>query len=210
MFKKLLVTGCTLLLLAACGTDTPEENAGTANQVSPASENNASNNTNNETTAANDSSNENTPNTTNQFDIINPTVSMDEAVKVFQEAHPDAKVESIDFDTDSGRLHYDFDGFDTSKEYEMEIDASTKEIKESEVETDSDKDEFLDFATIIDLAKAIEIASSKAEVEGHSPTGWELEADDKKQTYTIEFEKNDSDIDIKLDATNGEILEIED
>ncbi|MBY0099631.1 PepSY domain-containing protein [Mesobacillus maritimus] len=140
MFKRLLVTGCTLLLLAACGTDTTEENAGTTNQASPTSENNASN-TNNDSTVTNDSSNEDTQNTSNQTDITNPAVSMEEAVKVFQEAHPDAKVESIDFDNDSGRLHYDFDGFDSSKEYEMEIDASTKEIKEREVEKDRDKDE---------------------------------------------------------------------
>ncbi|GAB3063353.1 PepSY domain-containing protein [Virgibacillus ainsalahensis] len=206
MFKKLMIIGCTLLLLTACGTDTTEENANTTNQSSTTNE---ANNTNNESSAVEDSRNTSTPNTSKTVDITNPTVSMTEAVNVFKEAHPDAKIESIDLDSDFGRLHYDIDGFDSSKEYETEIDATTKEIKENEVETERDTDESLDFSSIIDPARAIEISSAKAEVEGLSPTGWTLEADDGKQTYTIEYEKNDSDIEIKINTTTEEILEVE-
>ena len=144
------------------------------------------------------------------MDITNPTVSMTEAVKVFKEAHPDAKIESVDLDNDSGRLHYDIDGFDSSKEYETEIDATTKEIKENEVDTERENDESIDFSAIIDPAKAIEIASTRAEVDGLTPTGWSLEADDGKQKYTIEYdEMNDSDIEIKINAITEEILEVE-
>ena len=209
MFKKLMLTGCTLLLLTACGTDTTEENASTTNQPSTMSQANTTSNTNNESNAVKDSSNAGTPNTSTTVDIMNPTVSMTEAVNVFKEAHPDAKIESVDLDTDFGRLHYDIDGFDSSKEYETEIDATTKEIKENEVETERDTDGLLDFSAIIDPTKAIEIASTKTEVEGLSPTGWSLEADDGKQTYTIEYEQNDSDIEIKINATTEEILEVE-
>ncbi|WP_461179158.1 PepSY domain-containing protein [Virgibacillus ainsalahensis] len=201
-----MIIGCTLLLLTACGTDTTEENANTTNQSSTTNE---ANNTNNESSAVEDSRNTSTPNTSKTVDITNPTVSMTEAVNVFKEAHPDAKIESIDLDSDFGRLHYDIDGFDSSKEYETEIDATTKEIKENEVETERDTDESLDFSSIIDPARAIEISSAKAEVEGLSPTGWTLEADDGKQTYTIEYEKNDSDIEIKINTTTEEILEVE-
>ncbi|KAA9023936.1 PepSY domain-containing protein [Niallia endozanthoxylica] len=211
MFKKLIVTGCTLLLLTACGTDTTNENEGSTNQPNTTSESNTTNSTTatNESNAVKDSSNAGTQNTFTTVDITNPAVSLTEAVNVFKEAHPDAKIESVDLDTDSGRLHYDFDGFDSSKEYETEIDATTKEIKENEVETERDKDESLDFSSIIDPAKAIEIASAKAEVEGLSPTGWSLEADDGKQKYTIEYDKNNSDIEIKIDAITEEILEID-
>jgi uncharacterized membrane protein YkoI len=173
------------------------------------SEANTTSNTNNESNAVKDSSNAGTPNTSTTVNITNPTVSMAEAVNVFKEAHPNAKIESVDLDTDFGRLHYDIDGFDSSKEYETEIDATTKEIKENEVEIERDTDESLDFSAIIDPDKAIEIASTKTEVEGLSPTGWSLEADDGKQTYTIEYEKNDSDIEIKINATTKEILELE-
>ena len=206
MYKKLMTIGCTLLLLTACVTDTTEENGSTTDQSSTTNE---ANNTKNESSTVEDSSNASTPNKTRTVDITNPTVSMTEAVNVFKEAHPDAKIDSIDLDTDFGRLHYDIDGFDSSKEYETEIDATTKEIKEDKVETERGTDESLDFSSIIDPARAIEISSTKAEVEGLSPTGWTLEADDGKQTYTIEYEKNDSDIEIKINAKTEEILEVE-
>jgi len=210
MFKKLMITGCTLLSLTACGTATTGENTSTTNQSSAAIETTSTNNTNtiNESSAFKDSSNASTPNTSKAVDITNLTVSMTEAVNVFKEAHPDAKIESIDIDSDSGRLHYEIDGFDSSNEFETEIDATTKEIKENEVESERDTDESLDFSAIIDPAKAIEIASTKVEVEGLSPTGWSLEAeDDGKQTYTIKYD--DSDIEIKINAVTEEILEVE-
>jgi len=210
MFKKLMITGCTLLLLTACGTDATEENAATI-QESNTNENNATNETatKNDSTVADDTNNANTPTTNTSVDITNPKISMDEAVNIFKEAHPDAKIESIDLDHDSGRLHYDIEGFDSSKEYEMEIDATTKEIKENEVETDKEQDESIDFSAVIDPAQAIEIASTQAEVDGLSPTGWSLQVDDGKQKYTIEYDQNDSDIDIKIDAITKEILEVD-
>ncbi len=165
MLKKLMISGSIIFLLTACGqNNTPEENVSKANQPNTTSEANTSNNTNNELDTVKDSST-NPSNTSTTVDITNPTVSMTEAVKVFNEAHPDAKIESIDFDNDDGRLHYDIDGFDSSKEYETEIDATTKEMKENEVETQDDKDESLDLSAVIDPDKAIEIASTKAEVE---------------------------------------------
>src|SRR4051794_8270835 len=212
MLKKLMITGCTLLLLTACGTDQTKENGSTTNQTSTTSEANTTNQTetNNEPGAVKDSSNASTPNASTTVDITNPTVSMTEAVNVFKEAHPDAKIESVDLDNDSGRLHYDIDGFDSSKEYETEIDATTKEIKENEVDTERENDESIDFSAIIDPAKAIEIASTRAEVDGLTPTGWSLEADDGKQKYTIEYdEMNDSDIEIKINAITEEVLEVE-
>ena len=106
MFKKLMITGCTLLLLTACGTDTTDENASTTNQPSTMSEANTTNNTNtnNESSAVKDTSDASTPNTSTTVDLTNPTVSMTEAVNVFKEAHPDAKIESVDLDTDFGSI----------------------------------------------------------------------------------------------------------
>ncbi len=216
MFKKLLFTGWTLLLLTACGTSTTEENTSQANQAAMKNESVTSNNTNNNAAAVKDSNtstaNNSTQNTVTAADIANPPVSLTEAVKIFKEVHPDAKVESVDLDTDDGRLHYDFEGFDASHEYEAEIDAATGEIRENEVDPDREDDEFLDFAAIISPAKAIEIASTRTEVKGLSPTGWSLEADDGKQKYTVEYDKNnvadDDNIDIKINAVTEEILEV--
>ena len=87
---------------------------------------------------------------------------------------------------------------------------SIKEIKENEVDTERDHDESIDFSAIIDPTKAIEIAFTRAEVEGLTPTGWSLEADDGKQKYTIEYDQNnDNDIEIKINGITEEILEVE-
>lgn len=199
MLKKLFITGFAFLLLTACGTEATEENASNANQESETPQIN-----NHEKTQVKDTNI--APKT---VDITNPTVSMEEAVNIFKEAHPDAKIESIDLDSDFGRLHYDIEGFDSSKEYEMEIDATTKEIKENEVENDRERDEALDFSTVIKPAKALEIASARTEVDGLSPTGWKLEADDGIQKYTVEYEDRDTEVDIKINATTEEILDVE-
>ncbi len=209
MLKKLLFTGCTLLLLTACGAGAAEENASQTKQATTTNEAQTTNKEKNESTAVKESSDQ-TQQTAAKVDIANPPVTLNEAVKIFKEAHPEANVESVDLDTDDGRLHYDFEGFDASNEYETEIDATTGEIRENEVDRDREDDEFLDFAAIISPAKAIEIASKQAEAEGLTPTGWSLEADDRKQKYTIEYDQHaHDDIDIKIDAVTEEILEID-
>lgn len=203
MFKKQTLAVITMFLITACGnnatteddtaTDQPESIANTENNISEDEEATVANKVNN-----------------NTVDVTNPTVSMTEAVDIFKQSYPDAKIESIELDTDSsGRLHYDIDGFDGTKEYDVEIDATTKEIIVNEVERERTSDEAIDFSAIIDPAEAIEIASTKTEVEGLSATGWTLEVENGKQIYTVEYERNNSDIDIKIDATNGEILEVD-
>lgn len=208
MIKKLMITGCALLLLTACGTDTTKENASKSNQPSTSNEAETTDHANQELASAVDS-NESTKNKNTTGDIANPPISLNDAVKIFEDAHRDAKIESVDLDHEDGRLHYDIEGFDSEKEYEMEIDATSGEVKEHEVDTDRDNDEYLDFSEIISPAKAIEIASKNAEVEGLSPTEWSLETDDDKQKYTIEYDQKDSDIDIKINAVTGEFLEVD-
>ena len=128
---------------------------------------------------------DNTANTSKADEITHPDLSLAEAVDIFKEAYPGVEIESIDFETKRS-LYYDIDGFDEAKEYEVEIDATTKEIREKKVETDRDhNEESLDFSVMIDPKEAIEIASLLKEVAGLSLTGWSLDVDDGIQKYTI-------------------------
>lgn len=203
MLKKLLLAGCTLLLLTACGTAS-EESVGGADQSGAVNETETNQKT--DTTKGRD---DDTLKEETASDIANPPISLTEAVDIFKEAHPNAKIESVELDDDDGRLHYDFEGFDSEKEYEMEIDAVTGKVKENEVDANRETDDFLDFSAVISPEKAIEIASAQDEVKGLKPTGWSLEADDGKQKYTIDYDKDDSDIDIKINAVSGEIIEVD-
>lgn len=193
MFKKIIITSAALMLLTACLNDESKDNNDANNQVSTKTEVNT---TNESAVDAN-------------VDITNPTVSMKEAVDTFLEAYPDANIESIDLDSGFGGLHYKIDGFDSANEYEAVIDAETKEMKVNEVEANRDHEEALDFSNIIEPNEAIEKASAKDEVNGFTPTGWSLEVENGKSQYSIEYKKNADEIEIKVDATTGEILKVE-
>lgn len=193
MFKKIVITSAALMLLTACLNDESKDNNDANNQVSTKTEVNT---TNESAVNAN-------------VDITNPTVSMKEAVDTFLEAYPDANIESIDLDSGFGGLHYKIDGFDSANEYAAVIDAETKEMKVNEVEANRDREEALDFSNIIEPNEAIEKASAKDEVNGFTPTGWSLEVENGKSQYSIEYKKNADEIEIKVDATTGEILKVE-
>lgn len=201
MLKRIIITGFAVWLLAACGT--ANDNEGTTNDPNITDETDTTNtaNTVDETTS--------TATEEKSTDITNPKVTMEEAINIFRESYPDAEIESIELDTDFGRLRYDIDGFDSTKEYDVKVDATTKEIQVDEVEANREMNQALDFSKIIQPEKAIEKASTKSEVSGLSPTSWSLEFDDGKQKYTIDFKKNTSEIEIKVDAVTGEILEVE-
>lgn len=201
MLKRIIITGFAVWLLAACGT--ANDNEGTTNDPNITDETDTTNtaNTVDETTS--------TATEEKSTDITNPKVTMEEAINIFRESYPDAEIESIELDTDFGRLRYDIDGFDSTKEYDVKVDATTKEIQVDEVEANREMNQALDFSKIIHPEKAIEKASTKSEVSGLSPTSWSLEFDDGKQKYTIDFKKNTSEIEIKVDAVTGEILEVE-
>lgn len=201
MLKRIIITGFAVWLLAACGT--ANDNEGITNDPNITDETDTTNtaNTVDETTS--------TATEEKSTDITNPKVTMEEAINIFRESYPDAEIESIELDTDFGRLRYDIDGFDSTKEYDVKVDATTKEIQVDEVEANREMNQALDFSKIIQPEKAIEKASTKSEVSGLSPTSWSLEFDDGKQKYTIDFKKNTSEIEIKVDAVTGEILEVE-
>lgn len=193
MYKKIFVAGVAFFLLAACNDNATEENENTANETATSTEVN--------------NTNVSTANTS--VDIANPTVTLKEAVDIFLQSYPYAKIESIELGTEFGQLNYEIDGFDSAKEYEVKIDAATKEMKVVEAEADTSGDEALDLSNIIEPKEAMEQASAAEEAKGFSPTSWSLEVENGKQVYTIEFRKNATEIDVKVDAATGEVLEKE-
>ena len=75
MLKRLLFTGCTLLLLTACGAGATEENASQTNQATTTNEAQTTNKEKNESTAVKESSDQ-TQKTAAKVDIANPPVSL--------------------------------------------------------------------------------------------------------------------------------------
>lgn len=195
--KKLFYVGAlSALLLAGCGEDTKKEE-GKATVVE------------NSTGASSEQTLQNTPETSTKLDTLNTTVSLKDAVSVFQSTHPEAQIHSVELDSKFGNLQYDITGSDSSYEYEMRIDANSKEVLEDRSEAEREIESFLDFTTIIDPADAIQNASTNSQVTGMSPTSWKLEAEHGTQNYSIKYEKNLSEIEVYINASTGELTGVE-
>lgn len=210
MLKKLLFTGLSLFLLTltACGTDTTNDNTNNVNNTATPQE--VAPPANDTATSQKNVVEEYTEQTVSPTQIMNPTVTFDKALEIFKNAHPKAKVESIDFESDYGQLYYDFEGYDEGKEYEMKIDAQNGEVMEHKAEKELKNDEFINFSSIISPKRAIEIASQRAETQGLTLTGWTLEVEVGKQIYKIEYDKanSDDDLEIIIDAETEKILAV--
>ena len=66
----------------------------------------------------------------------------------------------------------------------------------------------MDLSSVMDPSEAIAIALQVPEVQGLAPTSWSLDADYGMQIYEIEFKQKYTEIDIKINAVNGDILEV--
>lgn len=213
MIKKLLISGAAIALLSACGVNSNDENtnqnAAPANDTETEQTNQATNNQA-DSQANEDEATENTTqtNTSETADITDPEVSLEEAVKIFNDAYPGVDIESIDLKSKS-HLYYDIDGFDKTKEYEVEIDATTKELTEKEIETDQSDDQALDFSKIIDPSEAIKAANAESAAKGLTPTSWSLDVDDGIQKYQIEYDDGKNEVEIDIHAETGEVLEVD-
>lgn len=183
MLKKIIIIVATSLILTACqDTENP----------------------NNE--------NVNTPNTTQQdtsINLLKTTVSLSDAVEVFLAAHPNTQIYSVELDSNWGKLEYEINALDSSKEYEMVIDAETKKVLSDKNEMENEIKGSLDFAAIVDPANALKVASEQPQVKGMSPVSWDLEFDDGLQRYIIKYKENSNKIEVSINALTGELLGVE-
>lgn len=136
---------------------------------------------------------------------INPVEAYDRYI----EKYPGTTVKELKLNKDDNKYVYEFEGFDSEKKYELDIDPINGEILKEDadenllnqdqpriiVDEDIDKIE-----SIID--SAISDAGENAVLEE-----WKLEADDGNMILEIEFE---NDIEYKYNVDTGELVEKDD
>lgn len=134
-------------------------------------------------------------------------VNLDKAVESFKEAFPNKEITltAISLEVEGNSYIYDVEGYDKEGEYQASIDANSGDVlnKEEEKERNHDK-ESLDLSSIISLEEAIEKA--QASRDGAKAKEWSLSIDDGFTLYEIELDKGE---DLTIDATNGEIVEVD-
>lgn len=190
-WKALSLIGLSGLVLAACG-----DNAETTD-TTPAT---------NDTTTETSSVTEDTGVVDNSTTVTEDILSLEEVVDIYTGEYPNAQIQKVDYDKDSGDWTYEITGVSENREYEVEINAVSGAIIKVD-EDNVDDDAYLAFDTIITPEEAVEIAKTALAEEAAVLEGWELDVDDNRTKYDIEFEGSNRDV--KLDAETGEVIEID-
>lgn len=142
-------------------------------------------------------------------------VTVEEAIKTYQETYPDSDITSIELETSFGKYSYKIEGVDDEREYEVQVNANTKEVsKDSAENLDSeDKDgvkrnaDKLDLENLLSVERAAEIAAKKA--GGGKAEEWQLGKELGTTYWEVKVVDGHKETDVKLDAKSGEVLETE-
>lgn len=144
-------------------------------------------------------------------------VSVADAIAFYQEKHPNTDITSLELELDKslGNYVYKIDGMDDNTEYELKFDAETKNVYHDRSEMlDHDEqngveraNEKLDLSNILDLQAATQAAQKEA--GSGTIESWELDRSLGTTYWEVKFRVNNQEVNVKLNAQNGTILEKE-
>ena len=132
-------------------------------------------------------------------------LSIQEAIEAAQTEFK-GKVIEIQLDHDDGKLIYEIELVNESKEAEIDLDAMTGDVLEKEEER-SDREKLAKLnENLLSIAEAKEIAI--AEFDG-KVIEMELDEDDGRILYEVELRNGSMEAEMDIDAISGDIIEIE-
>ena len=136
---------------------------------------------------------------------VNPVEAFDK----FMDLHPQSKITEVKLDTKYDELEYKVEGYDSSNEYQVRIDAKSGDIKSDDTKN-LDKDD-LDEGVIskddIDKVNNIVDESMKQINESSKFKKWSLEDNDRKLELEVEFKDNNDDVEYTYDLQSGKLKE---
>ena len=204
--KKILygaMTGLALFLVAGCTSKTPTAVSSTNEQKETVIS----------TTETSSSVQQEATTTSEKPSAV--AVSLEKVTTAFEKKYPEAKITSLQLDTDFGRYFYEIEGVDQQKEYQVEVNAETGEFTKEKVETlDADEqngvkmqEEALDLTNIISREQATTLAEKEAKVG--QATDWKLEKELGITYWEVKVKEGQQKIEVKIDAHSGKILTTE-
>lgn len=204
--KKILygsMTGLALFLVAGCTSKTPTAVSSTNEQKETVIS----------TTETSSSVQQEATTTSEKTSAV--AVSLEKVTTAFEKKYPEAKITSLQLDTDFGRYFYEIEGVDQQKEYQVEVNAETGEFTKEKVETlDADEqngvkmqEEALDLTNIISREQATTLAEKEAKVG--QATDWKLEKELGITYWEVKVKEDQQKIEVKIDAHSGKILTTE-
>lgn len=204
--KKILygsMTGLALFLVAGCTSKTPTAVSSTNEQKETVIS----------TIETSSSVQQEATTTSEKTSAV--AVSLEKVTTAFEKKYPEAKITSLQLDTDFGRYFYEIEGVDQQKEYQVEVNAETGEFTKEKVETlDADEqngvkmqEEALDLTNIISREQATTLAEKEAKVG--QATDWKLEKELGITYWEVKVKEAQQKIEVKIDAHSGKILTTE-
>ncbi|RXV46025.1 peptidase propeptide and YPEB domain protein [Enterococcus faecalis] len=204
--KKILygaLTGLALFLVAGCTVKTPTSVSSTNKQKETVIS----------TSETSSSVQQEATMTSEKTSAV--AVSLEKVTTAFEKKYPEAKITSLQLDTDFGRYFYEIEGVDQQKEYQVEVNAETGEFTKEKVETlDADEqngvkmqEEALDLTNIISREQATTLAEKEAKVG--QATDWKLEKELGITYWEVKVKEGQQKIEVKIDAHSGKILTTE-
>ncbi|EGO9488633.1 peptidase propeptide and YPEB domain protein [Enterococcus faecalis] len=204
--KKILygsMTGLALFLVAGCTSKTPTAVSSTNEQKETVIS----------TTETSSSVQQEATTISEKTSAV--AVFLEKVTTAFEKKYPEAKITSLQLDTDFGRYFYEIEGVDQQKEYQVEVNAETGEFTKEKVETlDADEqngvkmqEEALDLTNIISREQATTLAEKEAKVG--QATDWKLEKELGITYWEVKVKEGQQKIEVKIDAHSGEILTTE-
>lgn len=225
MSKKALIGAATLatsLVLAACSSGNEEDTPTTSSEVSSemmssdqmdssSMMSDSSSSAMSSSTADSGSSSSSNMDTTSKG-IENQTfdVSMEEAVKKFNDEYSDAEITSVSIDNDSNNYVYKVEGYNATNEVELEVDANTGEVmnKDTDDKDNVSDDEVLDLEGLVSPQEAMKAALDK--VGSGYAKEWSIDSKNGTVYYEIDVEGSDSaNDDVHIDAKTGDFIEFD-
>lgn len=125
-------------------------------------------------------------------------ISLADALKVFTDKYPDAKIEDISFDVDNKVAKYEIEAFDDSNEYDMEISAKDGSIIKDNFEKDNTANK-----KAVDTALLSKVDDLVAETIKDAGTDYYLDS------YSIDYEETGAynQLDVEVKNSNGKDIE---
>ena len=204
--KKILygsMTGLALFLVAGCTSKTPTAVSSTNEQKETVIS----------TIETSSSVQQEATTTSEKTSAV--AVSLEKVTTAFEKKYPEAKITSLQLDTDFGRYFYEIEGVYQQKEYQVEVNAETGEFTKEKVETlDADEqngvkmqEEALDLTNNISKEQATTLAEKVAKVG--QATDWKLEKELGITYWEVKVKEGQQKIEVKIDAHSGKILTTE-
>ena len=209
MMKKLFAILLVFsLYVSGCQTEQPDpETPDTDDTETPAD----SNQTDEEETDGEDTADEteetNDEENVDTTEYDNIKVSVEDAFDVFMDKYPDAKVNEIELELEGNTYEYEIEGYEGTTEYEITIDAFTKETSDEHESHESDESGELNRDDLNKVNDYVEEALSDAGAD-YWVDEWELKVKSDYTKFEIELKNdNDDEIEYKYDFDSGELLD---